>query len=764
MAISKKPHVSLMELPVSLGLPAVSCVSLFGHSRVFRKCVPKPIRFSLSSEKDFSMNGHCDRENQVDAGDFWGDSEFVEVIGIGSRKDAVLDFCLDSPFQSSSLRFWNILMKDSEKVQLQQRFLGKDIIPRVVEASICLQSCSKAIVLVASAGYGLDHITIIDLFRSIRAANGFTITIVLKPFSFEGRRRQDEVGDLVEKLKEHSNLFIDIDTDTLLKKDLVTLDEALKTAHNAVLLAINAIAVLVSEMHPKLIDLPHCNAKELKFPELIKVLESFKEAKIGFGTGYNIKTSIAQAIYDSPFLGVGVKDLNGMVICILASSGDTDNSDLLAFLQTFRQATEYTKEIIISMIHEPNLEPNLLVTTVIIAACTERQASQKSSILSRLAQHFPFVFDLLRRPDRQLDDTEGNQSLENPFFIKVTNASDSGEMQNEIPVDGTAESLDIYSEEQRIVLSRKYDEIDALRNYYNGYDPSDFGFSEARDDSSFFSDERIEGTPIFQREPIIGRNMGPGYQIAQEWAKERLGDSGPRLTHDNLSIFNLPVGVRSSEELKDSPYISNTSNSEPNIENDVKSQPFITPNLPKKEGMLSARAASMLEAEREAERETRKKWSPILEMQYRGGVYRGRCQGGLPEGKGCLTLANGSIYDGMWRYGKRSGLGTFYFSNGDVFQGSWRDDVMHGKGWFYFHTGDRWFANFWKGKANGEGRFYSKLGDIVFGNFREGWRHGSFLCINVDGARFIEIWDEGVLVSREKLDTDTDTAAAAADG
>ncbi|GMP59544.1 hypothetical protein CsSME_00022790 [Camellia sinensis var. sinensis] len=81
----------------------------------------------------------------------------------------------------------------------------------------------------------------------------------------------------------------------------------------------------------------------------------------------------------------------------------------------------------------------------------------------------------------------------------------------------------------------------------------------------------------------------------------------------------------------------------------------------------------------EAERDTQKKWNPIVEMKYRGGTYKGRCQGGLPEGKGRLSLGDGSIYDGMWRYGKRSGLGTLYFRNGDVFQGSWRDDVMHGK-------------------------------------------------------------------------------------
>lgn len=80
---------------------------------------------------------------------------------------------------------------------------------------------------------------------------------------------------------------------------MVTLDEALKTANTAVLLALNAISVLVSvsqnfrilylseffttvmltllyylhsqEMHKTYIDIPPNNIKEIKFPEVIKV-------------------------------------------------------------------------------------------------------------------------------------------------------------------------------------------------------------------------------------------------------------------------------------------------------------------------------------------------------------------------------------------------------------------------------------------------------------------------------------------------------------
>lgn len=72
-------------------------------------CYPKPPRLFSSWEKDCSLNlNRCSAMGTLeeDCGSVWGDSEFMEVIGIGSRKDAVIDFCLNSPLQSSSVRFW----------------------------------------------------------------------------------------------------------------------------------------------------------------------------------------------------------------------------------------------------------------------------------------------------------------------------------------------------------------------------------------------------------------------------------------------------------------------------------------------------------------------------------------------------------------------------------------------------------------------------------------------------------------------------------
>lgn len=112
--------------------------------------------------------------------------------------------------------------------------------------------------------------------------------------------------------------------------------------------------------------------------------------------------------------------------------------------------------------------------------------------------------------------------------------------------------------------------------------------------------------------------MGPGYQIAQEWAKERAAEAGANSVLNKLSIFCLPVGVRPAEELKDNVNISSlTHKTEPQAEDGFKVQTvanfdtgFVVvkdfcntasallkgkyADPPRKQGLLSARAASML--------------------------------------------------------------------------------------------------------------------------------------------------------------------------
>lgn len=121
------------------------------------------------------------------------------------------------------------------------------------------------------------------------------------------------------------------------------------------------------------------------------------------------------------------------------------------------------------------------------------------------------------------------------------------------------------------------------------------------------------GIPTFHREPLSGWNLGPGHQLAQEWAKERAADSEATLVLDNISIFCLPVGVKSSEELKEGVNTSYAtkfpqlkSDNGVNTLNDASLQVMREfynaastvlrgkTGVRKKQGILSSRAASML--------------------------------------------------------------------------------------------------------------------------------------------------------------------------
>ncbi|KAL6579559.1 hypothetical protein OROMI_009775 [Orobanche minor] len=625
----------------------------------------------------------------------------------------------------------------------------------------------KLLYLVASAAYGADHVTALEVLSNVTSGNGIVVGIIVKPFNFEGQRRQDEVKDLLDKLKRQANFCIVLDTDALLENDLVTLDEALKSSNNAVLMAMNAISFLLLEEHKKFLN-ANDSTRELQLPEFREIFECYTEARIGFGSGNNVKTSLMRAINDCPFLGVDIKDLNG-VLCIFASSDADDCRDANNVMRTVREIAKCNGEIILSIVRESNLDPNTVLATIIVFGYTTKQfAAPRKGIFSSLGQHFPFIFNFFK----QIQQTDNSEKA---FLFKSLDVSDvinlpvNGDMPKTNYLDGTIKDTGFLSGKIPPLSGEADEEFFSLRG------DGSSGESEVEsfqiNSVSCTYELSSEGTQLFRRELLTRGNLGAGY--SNEMSKLGTNFSETTTLVDSISIYKLPVGVKHLDKLEDTLLTSNTKE---RVDDNEKNQYHPGPGpsmswagltdadfnncVPSfnqknststyKKGVLSSRAASMLESERDS----KKKWRPLVEMSYCGGIYRGCTQGGLPEGKGRLLLGDGSIFDGMWRYGKRSGLGTFYFNNGDVFQGSWRDDVMHGKGWIYFHTGDRWFVNFWKGKANGEGRFYSRLGDVLFGHFKEGWRNGHFLRINVDGTRSQEFWDEGVLVSEKQLESD----------
>lgn len=130
----------------------------------------------------------------------------------------------------------------------------------------------------------------------------------------------------------------------------------------------------------------------------------------------------------------------------------------------------------------------------------------------------------------------------------------------------------------------------------------------------------------FGRKLFINRNLRPDFRISQEGHEEELNVSVADLLDENPRIYQLPVGVRFSDDLNDSTDKSNIRSPEEINDVDIQMQASPVPSVPplngiadvgfdavtdfwnsasvflkrkkpnnsKKQGVLSTRAASML--------------------------------------------------------------------------------------------------------------------------------------------------------------------------
>ncbi|KAG0544802.1 hypothetical protein BDA96_02G308000 [Sorghum bicolor] len=654
---------------------------------------------------------------------------------------------------------------DNSKVQLIQKGHGTDAVFRDLESPLFLHPCPPAVILVSSAGQDADHITAMELLSAVKSAGNLAASIFLKPFCFEGQRRQVEAADLIGKLQTCSNFHIVIEADSLLETEVETLAEALESANNAVLSTISMISIMMSGYNKMFWSSLNAQIKEIGPEEVAKLLRSYGEARVGFGAGYNIQSAIKQAVFHCPFLRGGIKDLNNVVFLSLTTARVLSESDMISILHIFRRVTGFMKDIIFSRNSEPDLEPKLIVVSLLTIRnhYDESVSTVQEGFLSSLAFHFPFISSFMGG-----DIPEQKQIRSKHSFNRLPENRTNYVVQDEFS------QLSNWSSDAATVPKLFPEEFEDLESVSN--DRNERIKPESLEDNlavtgEMSKDDDREHLASQQEHRFLSNS--PGFDIAQLWAKQRAMANGSS-ENDELDIVTLPVGVKLSKVQSD-----HSPNTQPETLgadttvatghaafgvsfSDVPLEKVMNMcssavaflrnrmNRSRKHGSnsISSRAALMLDAEREPE----KTWSPIVEIRYGGGTYRGRCQEGVPEGKGRLTFSDGSFYDGLWRYGKRSGLGTLFHSNGDVYHGTWRDDLIHGKGWYYFHSGDRWFANFWKGKANGEGRFYAKDGSIFFGHFQNGWRHGESLLVDANGSRWIEVWADGVLIDRTKME------------
>ena len=136
--------------------------------------------------------------------------------------------------------------------------------------------------------------------------------------------------------------------------------------------------------------------------------------------------------------------------------------------------------------------------------------------------------------------------------------------------------------------------------------------------------------------------------------------------------------------------------------------------------------------------------------------WSGRCDGGLADGHGTLSIsagsehlsyegtgtlsggkknvrwteawADGRRYEGGIRDGERRGQGTYTWPNGVRYEGSWRDGMQHGYGTVTSPDGARYEGGFRDGKPHGHGTVTMADGVRYEGEWRDG-------CFDENGRR-----------------------------
>ncbi|MFT4235983.1 MAG: cell division protein FtsZ [Microbacterium sp.] len=150
--------------------------------------------------------------------------------------------------------------------------------------------------------------------RIAKSIGALTIGVVTKPFSFEGRRRQNQAELGVSTLKEEVDTLIVVPNDRLLEiSDRgISMVEAFATADQVLLAGVQGITDLITT--PGLIN--------LDFADVKSVMQGAGSALMGIGSARGADRAIkaAELAVESPLLEASIEGAHGVLLSIQGGS------------------------------------------------------------------------------------------------------------------------------------------------------------------------------------------------------------------------------------------------------------------------------------------------------------------------------------------------------------------------------------------------------------------------------------------------------------
>jgi cell division protein FtsZ len=190
-----------------------------------------------------------------------------------------------------------------------------------------------------------------------KSIGALTIGVVTKPFSFEGRRRQQQAETGVARLKEEVDTLIVVPNDRLLEiSDRgISMIEAFATADQVLLAGVQGITDLITT--PGLIN--------LDFADVKSVMQGAGSALMGIGSARGADRAIkaAELAVESPLLEASIEGAHGVLLSIQGGSnlGIFEINDAA---QLVKEAAHPEANIIFGTVIDDTLGDEVRVTVI----------------------------------------------------------------------------------------------------------------------------------------------------------------------------------------------------------------------------------------------------------------------------------------------------------------------------------------------------------------------------------------------------------------
>lgn len=190
-----------------------------------------------------------------------------------------------------------------------------------------------------------------------REVGALTVGVITKPFTFEGRRRQENAEKGIEELRDRVDTLITIPNDRLLQvtEKKTPVSEAFKIADDVLRQGIQGISDLI--LVPGLVN--------LDFADVKTIMSSAGSAlmAIGRGAGENRAADAANAAVSSPLLDLDMTGAKGVLFNL---TGGTDLAlwEVNEAAEIINKAADPDANIIFGAVIDPRIEGEILITLI----------------------------------------------------------------------------------------------------------------------------------------------------------------------------------------------------------------------------------------------------------------------------------------------------------------------------------------------------------------------------------------------------------------